>query len=118
MKKDQISARLRVLIEKDGPGWIAQGVDINYVAGGKTKDEAKKNFVVGLALTLQSNLEEHGSIDHFLKKQPSSEVRVRYLLSSSKNPDVQKMPPIHSSSQSKPLYSPSIEFFKTTYVAA
>ena len=50
--------------------WIAQGLDVGYVAAAKDVDAAKQKFMRGLATTLLLNLEKHGSIEPVLRPAP------------------------------------------------
>lgn len=61
---------LRVIICKDGNGWFAQGLEIDYAAGGKTIAEVKKNFADGLEGTINLHLQMKGDIEHLLKPAP------------------------------------------------
>jgi hypothetical protein len=61
---------LRVLIVPEGGQWVAQGLEIDYVAYGATVNEAKANFENGLAATLQHNMEAFGTIENVLKVAP------------------------------------------------
>jgi hypothetical protein len=61
---------LRVIISKDGTGWFAQGLEIDYAASGKTIASTKKNFQEGLKKTIDLHLQVHGGIDKLLKSAP------------------------------------------------
>ncbi len=50
--------------------WIAQGLDVGYVAAAKDVEAAKQKFVRGLATTLLLNLEKHGTIEHVVRAAP------------------------------------------------
>ena len=50
--------------------WIAQGLDVGYVAAAKDPDAVKQKFMRGLATTLLLNLEKHGSIEPVLRPAP------------------------------------------------
>ncbi len=58
---------LRVHLFASGAFWIAQGLEIDYVAQGNSPDEAKKNFEDGLNATLDQNLEAFGTIEPLLE---------------------------------------------------
>lgn len=58
---------MKVIIVKDGEGWFAQSLDIDYFAGGTTLDDVKHNFEEGLALTIASHLEYFGNIDKIMR---------------------------------------------------
>ena len=67
-------AALRVLVGKDGDGlWFAQGIDIDYAAGGYSAEDAQSRFEAGLIATVQANLERFGSVERFLKAPPAQE---------------------------------------------
>lgn len=50
--------------------WIAQGLDIGYVASAKSLEEAETKFIRGLATTLIINLEKTGSIERVARPAP------------------------------------------------
>lgn len=50
--------------------WIAQGLDVGYVAAAKDAETVKQKFTRGLATTLLLNLEKHGTIEHVLRPAP------------------------------------------------
>ncbi len=72
---------LRVFIVQDGKFWFAKGLEIDYATQGDTLDEAKDNFVVGLADTIDLHLQMHGSIEKLL--QPSDFLQEAYRLKAS-----------------------------------
>ncbi len=61
---------LRVLITKDGDGWLAQGLEIDYAVDGESLADVKKRFEDGLAMTIESNLRVYGNIKPLLKVAP------------------------------------------------
>lgn len=61
---------LRVFIVKEENFWYAQGLEIDYVAQGKTIEDAKKAFEKGLWVTIHENLQIHGTIEPVLKVAP------------------------------------------------
>ena len=61
---------LRVYIVKDGDYWCAQGLEIDYLAQGKTIADAQKAFEQGLAATIHENLNLHNTIEPVLKVAP------------------------------------------------
>ncbi len=61
---------LRVFIVQEGNYWCAQGLEIDYVAQGKSIEEAKQAFTDGLTATIHANIEKHGTIKHILKIAP------------------------------------------------
>ena len=61
---------LRVHIVRDGDYWCAQGLEIDYVAQGKTIRDVQKAFEQGLAATIHENIEMHGTIEPVLKVAP------------------------------------------------
>lgn len=50
--------------------WIAQGLDIGYVAAAKDVEAAKQKFMRGLATTVLLNLEKHGTIENIVRPAP------------------------------------------------
>lgn len=50
--------------------WIAQGLDVGYVAAARDVDAVRQKFMRGLATTLLLNLEKHGSIEPVLRPAP------------------------------------------------
>ena len=66
--------KLRVVIIPDGPGWTAQGVEIDYAASGETVEEVQRRFETGLAKTIRAHLEKWNSIERLLKHTPHNEL--------------------------------------------
>lgn len=71
---------LRVLLLQEDGHWFAQGVEIDYLACGKTLRQAKQNFERGLVKTIALNIEEDGNIAGILKWAPP-EALADYLAS-------------------------------------
>jgi hypothetical protein len=61
---------LRVVIMQDDDSWFAQGLEIDYVAQGKTIEDVKKHFENGLEATVDEHLRIFGSIENLLKVAP------------------------------------------------
>jgi hypothetical protein len=61
---------LSVVICQDESGWFAQGLEIDYAAGGPTIPKVKKNFEEGLKGTIGLHIQMHGSIEKFLTPAP------------------------------------------------
>lgn len=61
---------LRVILSSDAEGWYAEGLEIDYVAQGGTKEEAMNRFEAGLARTIHLNLRLFGNIKGVLKTAP------------------------------------------------
>lgn len=59
---------MRVLIVPDSANlWFAQGIDIDYAAGGESMEEAQLSFELGLAATIKAHLEHFGSIEKIMR---------------------------------------------------
>lgn len=79
-----VSTQLHVLIapESEGRGFIARGVEVDYLSSGETIEEARSNFVEGLCRTIQSYLRRGQSLERFRAKNPQRpEVQSAYLAS-------------------------------------
>lgn len=63
---------INVAIYQKGKHWIAQGVEIDYIAQGDTVDDVKRAFENGLEGTINQHLKIHGDIDRLLKCSPDS----------------------------------------------
>jgi hypothetical protein len=61
---------IRVWLFRDGKHFIAQGIDVDYVACGQTRDDAERHFAEGFAATVEAHLEEFGNLDRFIKPAP------------------------------------------------
>jgi hypothetical protein len=61
---------LRVMLCNDGGYWVAQGLEIDYAATGKTQKDAKKNFEDGLAATIDQHLQIYENIEKILIPAP------------------------------------------------
>lgn len=66
---------LAVNVYKDGAGFAAQGVEIDYCAGAKTIEKVKDSFNRGLRLTMEAHLERFGNLDNLLKPTPATILR-------------------------------------------
>lgn len=62
---------LRVIIVKDGDGWFAQGLEIDYAAEGNSLKNVQKRFQEGLRATAQEHLKAYGTIEGLLKVAPN-----------------------------------------------
>jgi hypothetical protein len=61
---------LRVIVLKKDNFWFARGIDIDYVAQGRTEREVKQNFETGLELTIEEHLKRFGKIENLLSRIP------------------------------------------------
>ena len=64
---------LRVILFQDAGLWCAQGIEIDYLACGKTPEETKANFERGLFETIKLNIARFGNIEKLLKFAPTNE---------------------------------------------
>lgn len=69
-----VEIAIRVWVYEHGPehdrAWVAQGLDINYVASGSSPEDAMERFAKGFIATVAANLEEFDSIEEFAKPAP------------------------------------------------
>lgn len=72
---------LRVLVQKEGDTWTAQGLEIYYAASGPTEEIAKLNFSLGLANTLKRNFQRFGEegIERMKGKVAPEDVWHKYM---------------------------------------
>lgn len=63
---------ISVAIYRKGTHWIAQGVEIDYIAQGDSLEEVKQSFENGLEATINQHLKINGDIDRLLKFAPDS----------------------------------------------
>ena len=61
---------LRVVITRDGDRWIAQGLEIDYVAEGTSLRDVQTQFTAGLRLTIQEHCRIFGDVNRLLKVAP------------------------------------------------
>jgi hypothetical protein len=61
---------LHVLLVPDGDSWIAQGIEIDYIAQGDTPEQAKEYFEHGFTKTIALYLKDDGDITGFLRWAP------------------------------------------------
>ncbi|MFN3325379.1 MAG: hypothetical protein ACK5AZ_17940 [Bryobacteraceae bacterium] len=61
---------IRVFLVPDGSAWFAQGLEIDYAAYGRTREEARQAFESGLAATVEQHLRVHGNISGLLQVSP------------------------------------------------
>lgn len=75
-----VGAELNVLIYQglDG-GFIAQGIEIDYVASGNTEEEVRDRFADGFCRTILAYLKRERPLDGLFKSQAPAEVRQAYF---------------------------------------
>lgn len=67
--KHAVDAHLRVLIfPAQGGGYVAQGLEIDYLTTGKTLEEVRNNFARGLLRTIESYIKRNRSLDALFDK--------------------------------------------------
>ena len=57
---------LQVVIAKDGDGWVAQGIEVDYAVGGESVEDTQKRFEVGLCESIHAHLSKFGHLDNFI----------------------------------------------------
>ena len=62
---------LQVVLAKDGDGWVAQGIELDYAACGSSKDDVKDRFERGLRATIHVHLNRFGDIERLLTPTPT-----------------------------------------------
>lgn len=70
---------LRVWIYRDAEMWVAHGIDIDYAVSGPTPEAVRRNFAMGLCMTVVENLRRFGSVQRFLSRGAPDEIRQRWL---------------------------------------
>ena len=63
----EMTPTLQVIIAADGDGWVAQGIEIDYAAGGDSPTDAKERFQIGLEATARASLETNNNLSAFLR---------------------------------------------------
>lgn len=76
--------KLQVIISRDGKGWFAQGLEIDYAVGGPSLAKVKKNFEKGLKGTIHLHLKMYETIDKLLKPAPQKVWKENYWVPRSK----------------------------------
>src|SRR3954462_12861047 len=61
---------LKVWVYFDQRRWIAQGLDVGYVASATDVETVKQKFMRGLATTLLLNVEKHGTLEYVVRPAP------------------------------------------------
>lgn len=75
-----VAASLRVLISPaDAGGFVAQGLDIDYVATGETVEEVKQRFAEGLIRTIESLIRRKRSLSALFKSKTPQEAWQAYI---------------------------------------
>ena len=54
---------LHVILVQQGDGWVAQGIELDYAAGGESQDDVKARFERGLIRSIHLHLNEFGDLD-------------------------------------------------------
>lgn len=63
---------LQVIIAPDGDQWVAQAMEIDYAAGGDSKEDVRQRFQDGLEATIGEHFKRFGGIDDLLTPPPAS----------------------------------------------
>ena len=63
----EMTPTLQVIIAADGNGWVAQGIEIDYAAGGDSPTDAKERFQIGLEATARASLDANNNLSAFLR---------------------------------------------------
>ncbi len=75
-----VAADLRVLIAPGaGGGFVAQGIEIDYVATGATEEEARERFADGFIATIRSYLRRNRPLSGLFKSAAPAEAREAYF---------------------------------------
>lgn len=81
-----VEAELRVLVVPDSHGgFIAQGLDIDYVASGATEEDARSRFANGFIATIRSFIRRQRPLDGLFKTQAPAEARQAYFAASTQH---------------------------------
>ncbi len=62
---------LQVVLAKQGKDWVAQGIELDYVAAGASQADVKKRFEDGLKETIQAHLDKFGHLKNFVASAPA-----------------------------------------------
>jgi len=65
-----VEVAIRVWVYEQGGAWVAQGLDVNYVAAGESAEDAAERFAKGFMETVAAYLQEFNSIEEFVKPAP------------------------------------------------
>ena len=63
--------RLQVVVERDGDGWAAQAIEVDYAACGNDEADARNRFLIGLEATAKLHLDKHGDLSRLLQPAPT-----------------------------------------------
>jgi hypothetical protein len=61
---------IRVWLFREGDHFVAQGIDIDYVACGRTREQAERHFEEGFVATIEAHQEKFGHLTNFVKQPP------------------------------------------------
>jgi len=77
---DTVTAALNVLVcPAEEGGFIAQGIEIDYLATGATEDLAREHFADGFAMTISAYLNKGRSLDGLFKSRTPAEFIKKYF---------------------------------------
>lgn len=62
---------IKVLITREKDAWVAEGLDIYFVAQGSSLEEAKANFIHGLVETIRINVQRFGTWREIVRPAPA-----------------------------------------------
>ncbi len=81
---------LKVFITTEGGHWVAQGLDIDYLAQGKSIEDVKTQFEDGLTATIHEHLKIYGSIEKVLVPAPADVWKEFFHNSTKPNPKIRR----------------------------
>ena len=64
---------LQVIVAPEGDSWIAQAIELDYVAAGDNPEDAKQRFESGLCETIQENFKIYGHLNNMLESRAPAE---------------------------------------------
>lgn len=63
---NKLDINLTVILTEEVGCWVAQSLEVYYVAYGRTLEDAKSNFEKGFIRTIEENQKRFGNIDKFI----------------------------------------------------
>lgn len=77
---EEVAAALNVLVcPAEEGGYIAQGIEIDYLATGATEELAREHFAEGFAATLEAYLKRKRPLDGLFKSRTPAEYIKQYF---------------------------------------
>lgn len=98
-------------------GYVAHGIDVDYVAAGPTADAARDRFIRGFQMTLECMLEDGHDVSTLFKSSTPPDIVASFWETSSPDRVSWKVGPVAVKSKQQPVDA-ELRFYRSSALAA